>query len=69
VKGIGNEGDDDGCGVEDFGWLACYRQPGVQIYRISESLPVKQVFLTKPRPFLTVNLLTANPIRKALNLL
>jgi hypothetical protein len=26
VKGIGNEGDDDGCGVEDFGWLACYRQ-------------------------------------------
>jgi hypothetical protein len=42
---------------------------GVQIYRISESIPVKQVFLTKPRPFLTVNLLTANPIRKALNLL
>jgi hypothetical protein len=42
---------------------------GVQIYRISDCIPVKQVFLTKPRPLLTVKLLTANSIGKALNLL
>jgi hypothetical protein len=49
--------------------MLCDSEAGVQIYRISDCIPVKQVFLTKPRPLLTVKLLTANSIGKALNLL